>query len=65
LIQAFLNKTMYSKFFKHAETNVLERELDDFLKELDAVTGQLTNLQMFEHKNEIIVLAIYSCWKKL
>jgi len=56
---------MYSKFFKHAETNVLERELDDFLKELDAVTGQLTNLQMFEHKNEIIVLAIYSCWKKL
>jgi hypothetical protein len=56
---------MYSKFFKHSDINVLQRELDDFLKELDAVTGQITNLQMFERNEEIIVLLIYSCWKKL
>jgi hypothetical protein len=44
---------------------VLEQELDDFLKELDAVTGRIINLQIFERNEEIIVLIIYNCWKKL
>ena len=45
--------------------DVLQQELDDFLKELDAVTGEITNMQMFERNKEMIVLIIYSCWKKL
>lgn len=56
---------MYSKFFKHSDMNELQEVLDDFLKELDAVTGQIAKLQMFQHNGEIIVLVIYNCWKKL
>jgi hypothetical protein len=49
----------------HSHVNILQQRLDDFLKELEAVTGQINNLQMFHHNEEIIVLVIYSCWKKI
>lgn len=56
---------MHSKFFKHADVNVLQQELDSFLKELDEVTGQITDMKMLSNDKEIIVLVIYSCWKKI
>ena len=56
---------MYSKFFRHSDVKILQRELDGFLKELDEVTGQITNLEMFQGKEEIVILIIYNCWKKL
>lgn len=56
---------MYSKFFKHADIRMLEQELDDFLKELNEITGQISNIQMLHSKEEVIVLIIYNCWKKL
>ena len=56
---------MYSKFFKHADINVLEQKLDNFLNELNTVTGQITNLEIFKSNQEIVVLIIYNCWKKL
>jgi len=56
---------MYSKFFKNTNTNVLEQELDIFLKDLEDVTGSVVNIQMLQHDNEVTVLIIYSCWKKI
>ena len=56
---------MHSKFFKHADIDVLQQQLDVFLKELDEVTGQITNIQMLHSNEEIIVLVVYNCWKKL
>lgn len=56
---------MYSKFFRHTEVDTLEKQLDAFLKELEEVTGQVTNLEIIKTNDEIIVLIIYSCWKKL
>jgi hypothetical protein len=44
---------------------MLQRELDDFLKELDEVTGQIAHIQTLHSNEEIIVLIIYNCWKKL
>jgi hypothetical protein len=56
---------MYSKFFKDTDVNELEQKLDDFLNTLDTVTGQITNLEVFKTNQEIVVLIIYNCWKKL
>jgi hypothetical protein len=56
---------MYSKFFRHSSIDALEEQLDIFLKDLDEVTGQIVNLQILKQNDEIIVLIIYSCWKKL
>ena len=56
---------MYSKFFRHSNVDALEQQLDMFLKELDEVTGQIVNLEIVKQNDEIIVLIIYSCWKKL
>lgn len=56
---------MHSKFFKHSDVNVLQQELDVFLKELEEITGEVNNLEMLHTNKEIIVLVIYSCWKKL
>jgi hypothetical protein len=56
---------MYSKFFRHSNVDALEEQLDVFLKELDEVTGQIANVEIIKHSDEIIVLIIYSCWKKL
>jgi hypothetical protein len=56
---------MYSKFFRHSNVDALEEQLDMFLKELDEVTGQIVNLEILKQNDEIIVLVIYSCWKKL
>jgi len=56
---------MYSKFFRHSDPDVLEQRLDDFLKELEDVTGRITNLEIFQADGEIIVLVIYISWKKI
>ena len=56
---------MYSKFFRDSNVDALEEQLDMFLKELDEVTGQIANLEIVKHNDEIIILIIYSCWKKL
>jgi len=56
---------MYSKFFKHSDLEELEQRLDDFLKELEEVTGRITNLEIFQGNEEIIVLVIYISWKKI
>jgi len=56
---------MYSKFFQHANTDSLEAEVDQFLKELDEVTGNIISLRMIQRDNEVLVLIIYNCWKKL
>ena len=56
---------MYSKFFRNSDIDALEEQLDMFLKELDEVTGQIAKLEIVKHNDEIILLIIYSCWKKL
>ena len=56
---------MYSKFFSNSDLSSLEQQLDIFLKELGEVTGEIVSIKMFQHTDEIIVLVIYSCWKKL
>jgi hypothetical protein len=57
---------MYSKFFQDADLDSLEQQLDMFLAELEEVTGEITNIKMLQRNNdEVIVLVIYSCWKKL
>ena len=56
---------MYSKVFQHSDIVGLEQQLDFFLKELDEISGQIINLEMFKSAEDITVLIIYSCWKKL
>lgn len=56
---------MHSKFFKHPDVEVLQQQLDDFLKELDEVTGRIINIKLLHQNEDIIVLVIYNCWKKL
>lgn len=56
---------MYSKVFQHTDARMLEAELDTFLKELDAVTGNIVSVKMTHHDGAILVLVLYSCWKKL
>jgi hypothetical protein len=56
---------MYSKFIQHANAGILETQVDAFLKELEEVTGQIISLKMMQRGDEILVLIIYSCWKKL
>ena len=56
---------MYSKFFQHADTSVLEAEVDKFLKELDDITGRIVSLNMMQRGDEVLVLIIYVCWKKI
>lgn len=56
---------MHSKFFQHSNIATLQEQLDDFLKDLDEVTGQIANIDMLHHNNDIIILIIYNCWKKL
>jgi len=56
---------MYSKFFQHTDTGMLEAELDEFLQALDAVTGNIVSIKISHHDGAILVLVIYNCWKKL
>jgi hypothetical protein len=56
---------MYSKFFQHSDINTIEQELDKFLKELEEVTGKIINLEIIQRDNEILLLVIYNCWKKI
>lgn len=56
---------MYSKFFHDSDLASLEQQLDVFLKDLEEVTGEITNIEMFHRHDEVIVLIIYNCWKKL
>ena len=56
---------MRSKIFQQSDITILQQQLDDFLEELDEVTGNVTNIEMFKSENDITVLIIYSCWKKL
>jgi len=56
---------MYSKFFQHSDIDILQKQVDTFLGELADVTGQVTNINMLHHNNEIIVMIIYSCWKRI
>ncbi len=45
--------------------DALQEELDMFLRELGEVTGQITNLEITNQNDEIIVLVIYNCWKRI
>ena len=56
---------MYSKFFQHMDVRMLEAELDTFLNEIDKVTGNIVSIKMTHHDGAILVMVIYSCWKKL
>ena len=56
---------MYSRFFQHADLGMLEAELDTFLKELDAVTGNIVSLKITHYDGAILVMVTYNCWKKL
>jgi len=56
---------MYSKFFQHTDAVMLEAELDEFLQALDALTGNIVSVKMSHHDGAILVMVIYSCWKKL
>ena len=56
---------MYSKFFHHPNLISLEQQLDMFLRELGEVTGEVVTIKMFQRDDEMVVLIIYNCWKKL
>ena len=56
---------MYSRFFQHTDAGMLEVELDMFLKDLEEVTGKIISIQLLERDDAILVLVIYTCWKKL
>ena len=56
---------MYSKILQTNDVSELEIQLDMFLKEIEEVTGQIDHLKLFTSEEKIILLIIYSCWKKL
>lgn len=56
---------MYSKFFTSSGVDTLQQDIDDFLKQLDEVTGQISNMKITQYNDNLVVLIIYNCWKKL